>query len=248
MENRHSDEQVSIRVIGGPTVVIGYAGLTFLTDPTFDAPQSYPGDFTKTAGPAATPEDLGVIDAVLLSHDEHIDNLDLTGRQLLDTVPVTLTTTSGAQRLGGSAKGLAPWQSDTFVATSGDLVTVTAMPALHGPDGAESVVGQVIGFLLTSDRLPSIYISGDNASLDAVAEIAHRHGSVDTAVLFAGAVRRPVLDGALLTFDGEGAAQAALLLGARRVIPAHVDGWAHFTEGRNELAAAFEAAGISHLL
>jgi hypothetical protein len=32
------------------------------------------------------------------------------------------------------------------------------------------------------------------------------------------------------------------------VIPAHVDGWAHFSEGVDEFAAAFDQAGISNLL
>jgi hypothetical protein len=32
------------------------------------------------------------------------------------------------------------------------------------------------------------------------------------------------------------------------VIPAHVDGWAHFSEGVDEFVAAFDQAGISNLL
>ncbi|PVZ94846.1 Zn-dependent hydrolase [Amnibacterium flavum] len=242
------DGPVQIQVIGGPTVLIEYGGLRFLTDPTFDQPQDYPGEFSKTAPPVREPGDLGMIDAVLLSHDEHVDNLDLSGRALLPSVPVALTTVSGAGRLGGNAQGLAPWQSVAFTDPTGRIVTVTATPALHGPIGADAVVGDVIGFLLSSDGLPTVYVSGDNASLDVVREISDRVGSVDTAILFAGAVRRRVLDGALLTLDGTGAALAARILDARRVVPAHVDSWAHFTEGRDEFAAAFAGAGLSHLL
>jgi len=32
------------------------------------------------------------------------------------------------------------------------------------------------------------------------------------------------------------------------VIPAHVDGWAHFSEGPAEFAAAFDQAGIKRVL
>ena len=32
------------------------------------------------------------------------------------------------------------------------------------------------------------------------------------------------------------------------MIPAHTDGWAHFTEGTDEFVAAFEEAGISGVL
>jgi hypothetical protein len=36
---------------------------------------------------------------------------------------------------------------------------------------------------------------------------------------------------------------AAAILGAATVIPAHYDGWAHFSEGRDDLARAFDEAG-----
>lgn len=246
-----ANEQVPIRVLGGPTTLIEYAGLRFLTDPTFDEPGDYPlGDLTlsKTAPPSIEPADLGPVDVVLLSHDEHADNLDHSGRELLSVVPLTLTTPSGAGRLAGNARPLAPWHSVEVDRPGGGNVTVTGMPALHGPEGSEPVVGEVIGFMLTAEDLPAVYVSGDNASADLVREIAERFGPVDTAVIFAGAVRTPMFDGALLTVDGTRAAEVAGILGARRVVPAHVDSWKHFTEGREELVAAFEAAGISDRL
>ncbi|GGS98840.1 hypothetical protein GCM10010222_45710 [Streptomyces tanashiensis] len=48
--------------------------------------------------------------------------------------------------------------------------------------------------------------------------------------------------------DSARAAEAAGILGARRVVPVHYDGWAHFTEGADELVAAFAAAGPADLL
>lgn len=240
------------RVLGGPTVLIEYGGLRLLTDPTFDDPQDYevgPGQFlAKTAASAIAPSALGAVDAILLSHDEHPDNLDRSGRDLLPTVPVVFTTTSGAARLGGNAVGLSPWQTQQLERPGGGTVTVTAVPALHGPEGCEPFTGEVVGFVLSGSGLPTVYISGDNASLDVVREIAARVAPVDTAILFAGAVRTPLFDGALLTLDGEQAAQAARILSARRVIPAHVDSWAHFTEGHKEFAAAFAEAGLTSLL
>lgn len=240
-------EQVPISVLGGPTVVIGYGGLRFLTDPTFDSPQSYPGTptLTKTAPSLAGADDLGPVDVVLLSHDEHADNLDTSGRAFLDRVPLTLTTPSGAARLGGTARALPNWTSVELPRPDGGTVTVTGTPALHGPEGCEPVTGEVIGFVLTAADLPTVYVSGDNAAIDVVHQIADRLGPVDTAVLFAGAVRFPPLfDNALITLDGAGAAQAASILSARRVVPAHVDSWAHFTEGLDEFVAAFDAADL----
>lgn len=187
-------EQVPIRVFGGPTALIEYGGLRFLTDPTFDAPGSYASGLAKTAPASTTPAELGRIDVVLLSHDEHDDNLDVSGRTLLADVPLTLTTPSGAGRLGGTARPLKDWEAIELDRPGGGTITVTGVPALHGPgarEDLEPVVGEVVGFVLSGDGLPTVYVSGDNAQLSLVREIADRFGPVDTAVLFAGAVRTP---------------------------------------------------------
>lgn len=248
-------DQFPVRVLGGPTVLFEYGGLRFLTDPTFDAPGDYPSPgvvLTKTAPSSATPADLGPIDVVLLSHDEHPDNLDNSGRALLADVPLTLTTPAGSTRLGDKARSLADWESIQLERPDGGTVTVTGVPAIHGPgarEDVEPIAGQVVGFILTGAGLPTVYVSGDNASLDAVGQIAERFTPVDTAILFAGAPRFPVLfDGALIVLDSAQAAEATRILGARRVVPVHHDSWAHFTEGRDVLEAAFTTAGLADRL
>ncbi|MEV6617101.1 MBL fold metallo-hydrolase [Streptomyces sp. NPDC051051] len=253
--SQHSTEQVQVRTFGGPTALFEYGGLRFLTDPTFDGPGDYPSPgptLTKTAPSIAPPSDLGPLDVVLLSHDEHADNLDSSGRALLADVPLTLTTPGGGQRLGQKAKGLADWESVELDRPDGGTITVTGVPAIHGPGPREEVepfAGQVVGFVLTGQGLPTLYVSGDNASLDAVKEIAEHFAPVDTAILFAGAPRFPMLfEGGLIVLDSAQAAEATRILGARRVVPAHHDSWAHFTEGRDELEAAFTAAGLDDRL
>lgn len=189
---------------------------------------------------------------VLLSHDEHPDNLDTSGRSLLADIPLTLTTPGGGQRLKNRAKGLADWESIELDRPDGGTITVTGVPAIHGPGPREKVeplTGQVVGFVLTGEDLPTLYISGDNASLDVVQEIAERFAPIDAALLFAGAPRFPELfDNQLIVLSSAQAAEAAQLLGARRVVPLHYDSWAHFTEGRDELVTAFTAAGLADSL
>ncbi|AKN73628.1 Zn-dependent hydrolase [Streptomyces sp. PBH53] len=248
-----------VRVFGGPTALFEYGGLRFLTDPTFDGPGDYlrpDGRYlTKTAPSLGTPDDLGPIDVVLLSHDEHDDNLDNSGRALLADASLTLTTPGGGERLAGhlgeKARGLADWESIELDRPGGGTITVTGVPAIHGPgprEEVEPITGQVVGFVLTGQGLPTVYVSGDNASLDAVEEIAERFAPVNTALLFAGAPRFPgvLFDGRCIVLDSAQAAQAAKILDADRVVPVHYDSWAHFTEGRDELAAAFTAAGLAH--
>ncbi|WP_103535849.1 MBL fold metallo-hydrolase [Streptomyces sp. SM11] len=249
--------QFPVRVFGGPTALFEYGGLRFLTDPTFDAPRTYPAPpgapaLTKTAPSTGTPADVSPVDVVLLSHDEHDDNLDSAGRALLADIPLTLTTTGGGERLGHNAKGLADWESIELDRPGGGTLTVTAVPAIHGPgtrEEVEPIVGQVIGFVLTGQDLPTVYVSGDNASLDAVREIAERFAPIGTAILFAGAPRfAEIFDGGLIVLDSAQAAEATQILGARRVVPVHFDSWSHFTEGRDELRAAFTAAGLADRL
>ena len=48
-----------------------------------------------------------------------------------------------------------------------------------------------------------------------------------------------------LSLDSIRAAAAAAILGPALVIPAHYDGWAHFSEGRDDLIRAFDDAGQS---
>ena len=229
--------------IGGPTALIEYAGLRIVTDPTFDAPQSYPepGETTlvKTAGPAIERTDLGPIDLVLLSHHEHKDNLDWEGLELLATGITTLSTPRAASDLfGGRVVGLDSWESYEI----GD-VTITAVPALHGPPGSEPLVGPVIGFVLEAPGEPVLYVSGDNASLPLVEQISDRFDGVDIAVLFAGAARVPGIDAAL-TLTSTDAAAAAALLRAPVVVGLHTDDWEHFSENRAQLEAAFAGTDV----
>lgn len=243
---------VKILYVGGPTSVIELAGLRLLTDPTFDAPGEYPigtRRLVKTTGPALAPADLGAVDAVLLSHDQHPDNLDAAGRTYLADAPLVLSTASAAapDRLGAAVRALPAWEHIELEAERGAL-RITAVPALHGPAGSEPIVGEVTGFVLSGEGLPKVYVSGDNASLDLVREIADREGPFDVAVLFAGAARTPLVPDAPLTLTSEQAAEATRILGARHVVPLHFEHWGHFTQDGPTLTKAFAEAGLTERL
>lgn len=240
-----------MRYIGGPTALVEIGGLRLLTDPTFDPPGTYPVGsrvLTKTGGPAAGLGEVGVVDAVLLSHDQHPDNLDLLGRDLLRSVPLVLSTVSARSRLGRGVRALPAWEHVDLVRPDGRVLRITAVPALHGPEGSEPLVGEVIGFVLSGEGLPRVYVSGDNASLEVVRAIAERIDPLDVALLFAGGARTALLGEAHLTLPSEAAAEVARILGARQVIPLHFEHWAHFTQGRDTLRDAFERAGLADRL
>jgi L-ascorbate metabolism protein UlaG (beta-lactamase superfamily) len=240
---------VRILLVGGPTAAVDVAGLRILTDPTFDPPGDHPvGErvLVKLSGPALPMEELGHIDLILLSHDQHPDNLDDAGRAALAGAGLVLSTPLAAQRIPG-VRGLAPWESTELPTPAGSTLTVTAVPALHGPPGFEEVSGPVTGFVLTGDGLPTIYVSGDNASVDLVEQIAERIPTIDVAVLFAGAARRPDRDEPL-TLTAADAVLATRALGEPLVVAVHTEGWLHFTEGPGTLARAFRQAGLADRL
>lgn len=251
-----SAASVAVTVVGGPTALLEWAGARLLLDPTFDEPQRYgpdPDDLEKTAGPAVAFSALGRIDAALVSHHHHEDNLDHSGRELSLTLPLIVTTPAGADDLasrGGSARviGLADDESialDDAAIVGAELAArvapgarLVALPAQHGPDEWAERLGPVCGFLLTAPGHPTVYVSGDNSEVSVVEAVAARYGAVDAALLFAGAARVDAID-APLTLTAERARAAALALGARRVVGLHVDQWTHFSEGRDALEREF---------
>ena len=152
--------EVKVTYFDTAMALIEVGSVRLLTDPVLDPAGTTfeygPIRLEKTSGSAITRDQLGRIDAVLLSHDQHGDNLDNAGRALLAEVPLVLTTTLAAGRLEGvAAHGLAPWSQFPVKGESGDTARITAMPAQHGPDGTEGATGPVIGFLIEHDDLPA---------------------------------------------------------------------------------------------
>ena len=233
--------------IGGPTALLEIGGWRLLTDPTFDpAGGSYRFGWgagsKKLVGPAVAAADLGRIDAVLLSHDHHEDNLDRAGRELLPSADAVVTTVPGARRLGGNARGLAAWESTRLEADGRPAIEVTATPCRHGPPLSHPIVGAVIGFALAwegQDR-GVLWISGDTVLYDGVREVADRV-NVDTALIHLGGVRFPISGPIHYTMTAAQAIELCGLLRPRVAIPIHYEGWKHFRQGRE--AIEVELAG-----
>ncbi|MDM7856141.1 MBL fold metallo-hydrolase [Cellulomonas alba] len=230
--------------VGGPTLLLELAGQTFLTDPTFDAaPAEYPGGATlrKLVGPAVPAADVRP-DVVLLSHDQHADNLDHAGRDLLSRVPTVLSTPTAAGRVPG-IRGLEPWE----VTDVGD-VRVTAVPAQHGPQGAEAQSGPVTGFVLEAAGVPTVYVSGDNASVDVVDQVARRFPDIGLAVLFVGGANVGRFGAEPMTLDARRASAAADLLDRAKVVPVHHTDWAHFVDPLSAVQERFARGGRAERL
>lgn len=231
---------LTLTLIGGPTVLIEHEGLRILTDPTFDPPGEYQGAHSpvvhkKVSGPAIAVEDIGLLDAVLLSHDHHFDNLDNSGRALLNNVDITYTTNSGAERLGGNAIGMAPFETRTFEGRNGRNLLITATPARHGPVGVDA--GDVIGFALGIEQPGDLlYITGDTLWFSGTEEVARRF-SPKAIILFTGAAEpRGRFH---MTMGSEDALEAAAAFPDATLLSAHNEGWGHLKENQDQLADVF---------
>ena len=234
--------------VGGPTALIEIGGWRLLTDPTFDAPGrryafGWGTSSRKLTGPAVAAADVLPVDAVLLSHDHHDDNLDAAGRALLPSAGAVVTTASGARRLGGRARGLEPWQTTTLEAPGRPSLEITATPCRHGPPLSHPLVGDVIGFALRWDGHDRgvLWITGDTVLYDGLREVAGRL-MVDVALLHLGGVRFPVTGPLRYTMTAAQAVELCRLVRPRAVIPIHYEGWAHFKQGREEIDREFAGA------
>lgn len=87
--------QLKLTYIGGQRRCLSSVACGFSPDPTFDAPggeyTTGPVTLRKIMGPALGSDAIGLLDAVLLTHDHHFDNLDHAGRALLGNMERVFT-------------------------------------------------------------------------------------------------------------------------------------------------------------
>ncbi|EPQ32125.1 uncharacterized protein PFL1_00322 [Pseudozyma flocculosa PF-1] len=246
---------VSVTLIGTATAILQIDEVRFLTDPAFDgAGHEYtvmPGmSITSTADPVLSIDKLGHIDAVLLSHEDHADNLDTIGRRLLDG-RLVLTTRDGANNLAPRPDvfGLGGWQSK-LVKVGGKDFSITAIPCVHKSSSA------CIGFVIESpsfgetDGLPNaIYYTGDTILFDELYKVKDKW-HVSLLLINLGRAEAPVgAEGSMepITMDSRAAVELIQQIKPDVVVPQHFDSWAHFAERSDQVKKNWAEAGITNV-
>ncbi|RJE25256.1 hypothetical protein PHISCL_02406 [Aspergillus sclerotialis] len=241
----------SITHIGTATAIFEIDGVNLLTDPFF-SPAGTSWDMgggnvlQNVETPALGLENLPPIDAILLSHEDHPDNLDELGRRLLDGRHV-FTTIDGAKNLAPrpAVRGLKPWETIS-VLLSGKQFEITATPCQHLPGG------ECTGFIMTTkdfgvsnDGKPNaIYFTGDTVYIDELAKIPEKFHIV-AAVMNLGAAFASLPDGPFqITMDGKQGARLFQIINADYLVPMHYESWGHFTQFGKDLVKVFKEEGI----
>lgn len=246
--------------IGTATAILNIDGVNFLTDPYFSTPETKhdvgEGRYLTNAEALGLQlNELPPIDCVLLSHEDHADNLDEPGRTLLNGRHV-LTTLDGAKNLAPrpAVKGLAEWET-VKLNLGGKEFTITGTPCVHYPGG------EVTGFLVSTPSfgadpesgLPNaIYVSGDTIYTEELATEIPKKWNVVAAVLNLGKAMVPHPDGKSgllqITMSGKDGAKLCKDIGADILVPMHFESWEHFTQYGGDLRKEFEDAGAADMV
>ncbi|KAI1070264.1 hypothetical protein LB507_010361 [Fusarium sp. FIESC RH6] len=253
--------KVSITHIGTATAILDIDGVAFLTDPFFSpAGTEWPTQYGQAPlkvhdDPAVKMNELPHIDAVLLSHENHPDNLDELGRQLLDGRHVA-TTKDGARNLAPrpSVHGFADWE-EKELRIAGKLFHITATPCKHWP--GQECVGFIVhteDFGVASDGRPNaIYFTGDTVYIEELGKISEKY-HIAVALMNLGKASFPGInsegnpghpdDVLQITMDGHQAAHLFREIKADVLVPMHYESWDHFTQHQEGLEQEFEDEGV----
>lgn len=203
-------------------------------------------------GPAISIRHLPIIYCVLLSHEDHIDNLDETGRQFLIGRRV-ITTPDGAKNLSDypGTCAIEPWKTSRFH-LGGEEWSITGVPCVHVPGGA------VTGFLLhkssfgtSPDGRPNVVcFTGYILFMeDEFRKLRERyHVVVALTNLGQAMLPNPKSPTGFLkiTMGGEDAVRMMEVLEADVLVPMYFESWMHFTQDGKALEEIFTSGGLAN--
>lgn len=198
-------DPIRLTYVGHATVLIEIDGVRILTDPLL---RDKVGPLRRH-GPAPSRDELGAIDAVLISH-AHPDHFDRSSLRLIDGDPMVVVP-RGLGRAGAHvSRRIVEVAVDDQVEVR--AVRVTAVPARHGRWPVHSAA-RPLGYLIEASR--GIYFAGDTALFAGMAKLS---GRVDLALLPVGRWGPPAGPTRLTPAT---AVDAAELVGASIAVPIH---------------------------
>jgi L-ascorbate metabolism protein UlaG (beta-lactamase superfamily) len=131
--------------------------------------------------------------------------------------------------------------------SKGDVgLTISAMPARHGPLAVAPLLPPVMGAMLEfaphGNSAYRIYVSGDTMVYDDIDDIPRRFPNIDLALLHLGGTR--LLGVATVTMDGEDGVRMLKLIAPQRAIPIHFNDYDVFKSPLSDFQREVERAGL----
>lgn len=217
-----NSDQVHVTWFGHSSLLLQINGMNILIDPMFSersSPVSFAGS-KRFSRPSIKPEDLPEIDVVILSHD-HYDHMDYNTLKQIDgkvkNYVVPLGVENHLERWNidsGKIQDMAWWEETKI----GGL-TIGCTPALHysgrSIDDQNSTLWA--SWVFKTDSM-KIFESGDTGYGEHFKQINDKYGDFDFALL--DCAQYDVRWASVHMFPEE-AIQAALSLGAKKVMPIH---------------------------
>lgn len=249
-----ASDEGSITFVGNATVLLRHAGMTLMTDPNFlhkgdHAHLGYGLTSERLTDPAIDIDKLPPIDLIVLSH-MHGDHFDQLVQEKLDRDIPIVTTPQAAGMLEEmgfrSRHALDTWEQ--MMVRKGDAsLSITAMPARHGPPVVARLLPQTMGSILelsAGEGKPvyRIYISGDTLVYDDLQEIPRRYPDIDLALLHLGGTR--ILGVMKVTMDGKDGVKMLQLIAPHHAIPIHYNDYDVFKSPLSDFEKEVAAAGL----
>jgi len=236
----------SVTWIGHSTLLVRMDGVTFLTDPIFSeraGPLSFTGPKRHVA-PGVPLAALPPIDFVTLSHD-HYDHTDIPSIAALakrgTRFIVPLRMGDLVRSAGGAAIELDWWEH-----TEVNGVRIHCVPAQHfsGRSVADGNWRLWAGWVIEGPT-HRFYHAGDTGYFAGFKEIGKRLGPIDLAAVPIGAYD-PASIMHFVHINPEDAVQAAIDLGAQRVVAMHFGTFDLTDEPLDQPPYRFHAAAYQH--
>lgn len=247
---------MQITQIRNATLLVDYAGKTFLIDPLLAEQGAYPG-FAGTANShLANPlvdlpvplESLMDVDAVIVTH-LHLDHWDETARRTLPrALPVFAQNEAdaGAIRADGFTD-VRPLDADSDFAFGGIRIAQTM--GQHGSDALMAAappsfrarMGEVSGIVLRHPDEPTLYIAGDTVWNGHVAAALATYDP-DVVVLNCGDAQVPGLGPIIMDLDDVGKVVRAAPRAA--IVASHLEAVNHCMLSRADLRAWLDEQGL----
>jgi len=231
--------------------------MTILTDPAFVGKGAridfgYGAHSERLTNPAMRVSDLPPLDAIVLSHF-HADHFDRVAERDLDRSVLIVTVPAAVDDLNerGFIKTLAleTWEFWTG-SNHGASITVTALPARHGPAAIDLIMpdgmGAMYEFRPRNSAEPfRLYISGDTLAVGELDEIPERYPTIDLGILHLGGTK---IYAVTVTMDDRQGMEVLEKIAPKHAIPIHFDDFDVFKSPLSEFRDAVKEAGMESRL